>query len=82
MAEQKTVSDGDFQIDGVTVWSKSGNTITFDNGTSVWAPQKMQSVTSADISSGQHFNFDITITSSSTTYMVWIDIVSGSPVVG
>ena len=82
MAEQKTVSDGDFQIDGVTVWSKSGNTITFDNGTSVWDPQKMQSVTSADISSGQHFNFDITITSSSTTYMVWIDIVSGSPVVG
>ena len=38
MAEQKTVSDGDFQIDGVTVWSKSGNTITFDNGTSVWSP--------------------------------------------
>ena len=82
MAEQKTVADGDFVMDGVTVWSKSGNTITFDSGVSVWDPQKMNTATSADISNDGHYNFDITITASSKTYMVWIDVQGGSPVVG
>ena len=82
MAEQKTVADGDFVMDGVTVWSKSGNTITFDSGVSVWDPQKMNTATSADISNDGHYNYDITITASSTTYMVWIDVQGGSPVVG
>ena len=77
MAEQKTVTDGNFVMDGVTVWSKSGNTITFTDNVSVWDPQKMNTVTSADLGSDGHYNFDITITASSTTYMVWIDVQNG-----
>jgi hypothetical protein len=82
MAEQKTVPDGNFVMDGVTVWSKSGNTITFTDNVSVWDPQKMNTATSADISNDGHYNFDITITATSTTYMVWIDVEGGTPVVG
>ena len=68
--------------DGGTGWAKAGGKGTGDGGVSVWDPQKMNTVTGADISNDGHYNFDITITASSTTYMVWIDVDGGTPVVG